>query len=204
MRQKGKIRSWNDQKGFGFIESASGSKDVFLHISALNNRGRRPEVGQVITFDVGVDRQGRPRASNVALPGDSKSSKQQGSDTTIPLLVVGCFFLVLAAAIAAGKLPSMFLWVYFFFSVATFAMYGLDKSAARGGRWRTSEQTLHILAFLGGWPGALIAQSWFRHKSKKSSFRAAFWVTVIFNILVVMWISTVQLNIGGESWIRPA
>ncbi|MCB1702447.1 MAG: cold shock domain-containing protein [Pseudomonadales bacterium] len=51
MRQKGKLRSWNDEKGFGFVVPTEGGKDVFLHISALSNRTRRPVVGQRATIE---------------------------------------------------------------------------------------------------------------------------------------------------------
>ena len=50
-------------------------------------------------------------------------------------------------------------------SLVTFLVYAMDKSAARRGAGRTSETTLHLLALVGGWPGALLAQQWLRHKS---------------------------------------
>jgi uncharacterized membrane protein YsdA (DUF1294 family) len=37
------------------------------------------------------------------------------------------------------------------------------------------------------WPGALIAQRWLRHKSKKSAFQATFWVTVAVNVAALAW-----------------
>ncbi len=43
-----------------------------------------------------------------------------------------------------------------------FAAYWLDKFAARTGRWRTAERTLHLFGLVGGWPGALVAQRVFR------------------------------------------
>jgi len=70
-------------------------------------------------------------------------------------------------------------------SLIAFAVYGLDKSAARRAAHRktrrTPERTLHLLGVLGGWPGALLAQQVFRHKTQKTSFLALFWLTVVLN-----------------------
>jgi uncharacterized membrane protein YsdA (DUF1294 family) len=67
------------------------------------------------------------------------------------------------------------------FSVIAFAVYGWDKSAARRGARRIPERTLHLLSLAGGWPGALVAQLVFRHKTIKQPFRAIFWGTVVVN-----------------------
>jgi uncharacterized membrane protein YsdA (DUF1294 family) len=80
------------------------------------------------------------------------------------------------------------LGVYAVLSAVTFVVYGMDKSAAQGGRWRTPEATLHLLALAGGWPGALFAQRAFRHKTKKQPFRTIFWGTVAVNCAVVTWV----------------
>jgi len=70
-------------------------------------------------------------------------------------------------------------------SLVCFAAYGWDKrQATRGGR-RISERTLHVLAFLGGWPGGLLGQRQFRHKTKKMEFRVLFWLVVILHIGLV-------------------
>lgn len=74
---------------------------------------------------------------------------------------------------------------YVVMSAVTYALYGLDKSAARRGSRRTPESTLHLLALAGGWPGALLAQRRFRHKTRKQPFRAIFWATVVANLLVL-------------------
>lgn len=79
----------------------------------------------------------------------------------------------------------MALWiagVYAGMSLLTLIVYASDKSAAKAGRWRTAESTLHLLALAGGWPGALLAQQWLRHKSAKRQFRAVFWATVVLNV----------------------
>jgi len=66
--------------------------------------------------------------------------------------------------------------------------YYLDKKAAVRNTRRTPEITLHALAVLGGWPGALVAQRIFRHKSGKAGFQLAFWMTVTANVSVFVWL----------------
>lgn len=68
-------------------------------------------------------------------------------------------------------------------SVASFAAYGLDKRRAATGGRRVPEQTLHLVDFLGGWPGGLAARRHFRHKTRKLSFRVAFWLIVSLHLL---------------------
>jgi uncharacterized membrane protein YsdA (DUF1294 family) len=80
--------------------------------------------------------------------------------------------------------------VYVVASLITFVVYGWDKRrSVRGGR-RVPEQTLHILELLGGWPGALIAQRYFRHKWKKGSYMLAFWTIVVVHITAwALWLT---------------
>jgi uncharacterized membrane protein YsdA (DUF1294 family) len=61
----------------------------------------------------------------------------------------------------------MVIVIYAGASLIAFVAYALDKAAARAGRWRTQESTLHLLALIGGWPGALLAQRQFRHKTAR-------------------------------------
>lgn len=73
-------------------------------------------------------------------------------------------------------------------SLITFALYYFDKNAAIRNRRRTPESTLHVLAVLGGWPGALLAQRIFRHKTGKAGFQLMYWITVILNVSVTAWL----------------
>jgi uncharacterized membrane protein YsdA (DUF1294 family) len=73
-------------------------------------------------------------------------------------------------------------------SVVTFLAFGLDKSAARGGRRRVPERTLHLLALLGGWPGTLLAMPVFRHKRRKISFVAVVILIALLHAAGWVWL----------------
>ena len=63
----GTVKFFNTQKGFGFIQPDDGSKDVFVHITAVERAGMRSLVeGQKITFDIEADRRsGKSAATNL-------------------------------------------------------------------------------------------------------------------------------------------
>lgn len=82
--------------------------------------------------------------------------------------------------------------IYLIASSLAFATYGIDKAAAIWGVRRIPEAFLHLLGFLGGWPGALVAQRVFRHKSGKVSFQVAFWITAALNSAVALWLLSVR------------
>ena len=64
----GTVKWFNATKGFGFIQPEKGSKDVFLHISALERAGlTHVDDGQKVTFDIESGRDGRELAANLAL-----------------------------------------------------------------------------------------------------------------------------------------
>ncbi|MCC6000273.1 MAG: cold-shock protein [Pararhodobacter sp.] len=64
----GTVKWFNSTKGFGFIAPEHGSKDVFVHVTALERAGiRHLDDGQAVTFDLESDRNGRESATNLAL-----------------------------------------------------------------------------------------------------------------------------------------
>ncbi|WP_274426575.1 cold-shock protein [Chelativorans sp. YIM 93263] len=68
MPQTGTVKFFNASKGFGFITPDDGAKDVFVHISAVENSGMRSLTdGQKVSFDVEPDRMGKgPKAVNLS------------------------------------------------------------------------------------------------------------------------------------------
>lgn len=78
-------------------------------------------------------------------------------------------------------------------SVVTFCLYWSDKRKAQNDSWRTPEKILHAMELAGGWPGALVAQQVFRHKTRKVSYQVVFWLIVLLH--QVFWID--QLFLGG-------
>ncbi len=188
MRTKGKLTSWNDGKAYGFISPISGGKQVFIHINAFSNRNRRPKVGQIVTYNISTDKQGRPCAAKATLAGDQLQQNKKESKGLISIGVAVMFLVIVAVSVRVDKLPPIILEVYVGLSILTYFVYAIDKSAAKKGAWRTQESTLHLFAFAGGWPGALIAQQKLRHKSKKEGFRFVFWITVFLNCGIFIWL----------------
>jgi uncharacterized membrane protein YsdA (DUF1294 family) len=110
--------------------------------------------------------------------------------------------LVFALLCALPLFGSMSMWLqgvsliplaaYGLVSVLAFLLYWSDKRKARGEHWRTPENVLHALEFAGGWPGALLAQQVFRHKTRKVSFQLVFWLIVLLH--QVFWIDMLFLG----------
>ena len=183
MRYQGRITRWKDEQGYGFILPSEGGEEVFVHIKAFNPRQPRPAGDELVTYERVRDANGRARAAAVAYatgaglrPGDSSVGP-----SNYPLALVFLFFAFIAVLTVTGRLPLIFLGYYVFLSLITFVVYALDKSAAQDGRRRTPENNLHLLALVGGWPGALAAQNRLRHKSSKTSFLVVFWLTALLN-----------------------
>ena len=188
MRLKGVINSWNDERGFGFIQPAQGGQDIFFHITAFTYRVDRPQVNQRVSFEVELGPQGKMRARNVELirfaPYKAKQAlrKPRPQSGAATLYVIPAFLVVYLAVSVFWKTPIWFAILYVVASAITFVVYAHDKSCAQRGARRTQEITLHILSIAGGWPGALLAQQRLRHKSVKAEFRSFFWGTVAFNV----------------------
>ena len=103
------------------------------------------------------------------------------------VVVLAAFALLYAAAAVLRGVPAWADLLYAGASALCFAFYAIDKSAARAGRGRISESMLLSLGFVGGWPGAIVAQQLLRHKTAKLAFRVRFWLSVIANAAIFAW-----------------
>jgi uncharacterized membrane protein YsdA (DUF1294 family)/cold shock CspA family protein len=193
MKLEGTLKKWNDEKGFGFISPCAGGADVFAHISAFQNRSRRPKPEDAVIYHPEKLKDGRLKAISVSYRGD-KISKRAPQKHERKLWVATLASLAFLMAILVFGfmclIPREVVALYFVASIAAIFMYWGDKSAARKGRWRTKESSLLFCGLIGGWPGALIAQQLFRHKSAKTEFQISFWGTVAVNCAGLGWILT--------------
>lgn len=190
MHHQGRITTWKDDQGFGFITPDGGGQQVFVHIKAFSNRQRRPIGNEIVSYTLTTDAKARARAENVAFVGDRSTMTPSVGGRTVSLTVATLFLSFVAASVYAGKLPLPVLVLYLAASAVAFLAYAFDKSAARGERWRTREGTLHLFGLIGGWPGAFVAQKFLRHKTKKLSFQIIFWATVVLNCGALGWLFT--------------
>ena len=194
MRFEGTLTSWNDDRGYGRIESSQGGEPIFVHISAWPRGPSRPQLGQAITFEVELGPKGK-RAKGVQLVQVRRSPRQSEQAEraqwgTATLFAIPAFLVIYAVVAVLWKLPLWVAGLYAGLSTITFLAYAMDKSAASTGAWRTPEKTLHMLAIAGGWPGALLAQQFLRHKSTKQPFRQVFWATALLNVGALVFLAS--------------
>ncbi|HRH76099.1 MAG TPA: DUF1294 domain-containing protein [Cellvibrionaceae bacterium] len=115
----------------------------------------------------------------------------------------GLFLTLLAVLVAGGFLSVWVLLVYGVLSTMTYGLYAWDKNAAVQGNWRIAENNMQLIALLGGWPGALIAQQQLRHKSKKFSFKCVLWASIVINLALFAAFSG-RLFVAFSGWLLDA
>ncbi|WP_196209175.1 DUF1294 domain-containing protein [Citrobacter sp. Res13-Sevr-PEB04-36] len=97
-----------------------------------------------------------------------------------------CYFLLICAAI--GSLFTSYplvIWLLLA-NVMTLMIYGVDKMAARKAWRRVPESTLLLFGLVGGWPGAIAGQQFFRHKTQKQPFKTYFIISVLLSISLMV------------------
>jgi uncharacterized membrane protein YsdA (DUF1294 family)/cold shock CspA family protein len=191
MRYQGRITSWKDDQGYGFITPNGGGGEIFAHIRAFDRRQGRPTGNEIVTYELSFDARRRARAIKVAFVAPQPAAAPgQGQGRLAPLFAIA-FLGFVGLAVFVGRLPIAVLALYLLASLLSFFAYAFDKLAAQRQQWRTRESTLHLFALFGGWPGALAAQRLLRHKSAKASFQLGYWFTVLLNCAALGWLFSV-------------
>ena len=189
MRDQGRISDWNDEKGFGFVTADEGGLRAFVHIKAFSYRTRRPRNGDVITYQLGWDANGRARAQNVLFRDLRPAPAETGPGLvfkSVAQYALATVSLSAAAVLAAmQKISWFFPLTYVSMSLLLFCVYAFDKSAAMNRRQRIPEATLQVLSLLGGWPGELVAQPLFHHKYTKTAYRLTFYLIVSLHLALL-------------------
>ncbi len=200
MRDQGRLVEWHDEKGYGFIQPNDTNKArVFLHIKEFSRPGPRPIVGCALDYQVALDGQGRYRATQVVYLKASQTQKNVVNNVKVfktkdiqvksPMVIVIVIYIVVLGVLAAiGRLPALLPIFLILMNVVCYWFYSQDKEAAQLGNRRVPEQTLHVLSFLGGWPAAWLAQQRLRHKTQKASFLRIYRLTIIFHVLLLLWL----------------
>jgi len=97
---KGFLKTWKDDRGFGFIKPEDGSDDVFIHISALEGFIRRPHRGDTIFYQIEHGEDGKSKAVNASIEGVEKFSDQEVAGNKWLWITAVLLGLVSAAAAA--------------------------------------------------------------------------------------------------------
>lgn len=188
-RENGVVRVWNADRGFGFLRRPDGS-DLFLHVKAFPRGAAEPAVGDEVSYQVEELPDGKLRAAQARPADQVYVAPVRPTSPLVGIVVIAVFVAIyVLVEVNWGPVP---LWVplgYLGVSAVTFGSYAIDKSAARLKRRRVAETSLILLGMFGGWPGAILAQQLLRHKTAKRSFRAVFWVSVLINVAVFVWLN---------------
>lgn len=113
-RFNGKLTKWNAERGFGFLVADHGGQELFVHVSAFARDGRPPAIGDPLSFEMELDKEGRKRAVRVRRPGDPQPrslryparAQSQGSPRRAPEPTgsgsFGSFLIALLLAAGVG------------------------------------------------------------------------------------------------------
>jgi len=103
---KGVLKTWKEDRGFGFISPDDGGKDIFIHISALKGTSRRPVTGDVIYYQIARDNRGKFKAVNANIEGvEILEDKAPGFlDPKKGIVLIVLALVAIAAAVVALNL----------------------------------------------------------------------------------------------------
>jgi len=159
LRFDGTLKSWNDERGFGFIEPTQGGQDIFVHVEDFPAGSARPGPGLPLGFEIEIGRQGKKRAKSIQCVRTVRRTRIVRLEPSAPwtllrIFVIPGFALTYTLIATQWSVTPVIALGYVGMSAATFLAYALDKSAAIHRRRRISESTLHCFGLFCGWLGA--------------------------------------------------
>lgn len=130
----------------------------------------------------------------------------KGGVRTILVSLLVLAGLLLLPVMAVYRLHLDFRWIGAYglvINVFTYWLYARDKRRAQEQEWRISENALHLVELLGGWPAAWLAQRRLRHKCSKVSYQFVFWVIVLaYQFAAYDSFQDWKFSHAGLSWIE--
>lgn len=175
---QGYVIHFNEKKGYGFIGSDEYEDNIFVHVTQIKNADELSQ-GQAVEFNIEKTKKGLAAINVIA--GEKRLS---------PYLLFGLIslFTVLIIFTYLNQYLQMLIAYLIAINITTFTLYGYDKFISKGEKLRVPELNLQALALLGGSPAALMAQKFFRHKTIKGSFQIMYWLIVIGQIGLLIFI----------------
>lgn len=194
--QEARVSEWAPNSSFGYL--GQGRNRIFLHRRDFVRWEGPPSVGDRILYIPGTDGAGRRCAIQAECVRILPRINLGPSLLLVLLLIVP---LTAAWVYGLTSLP----WLAFFavINLITWRCYAIDKRRAQAGAWRIPESTLHLLELAAGWPAALLAQRWLRHKCAKKSYQTTYWL-IIALYQWAAWDSLHRWNYSLMAWARIA
>ncbi len=180
----GTISEWDAEKGYGFITLSGQPKRIFFQLSDINQTGRLPQVDDYVRFQLTKDVYGTIRATHIERP----------ATFNFAVALVVWFASVLSASVYLFDYSPISCLLYFLISAISYAIYAFDKSAEQRGSWRVPSLSLYLLALIGGWPGAILAQALLYYRYHDDQFKATLWLIALANFSLFCWTLTAQGN----------
>lgn len=185
----GRVVSWDKALNSGYIKVRSIKAKVPFAHSAYILRKTIPNKSDQVSFVLGK-RDGKWIATRVIPQGYAIGLADQASiSPSGTLMDGGISSVVLASAFALLHLTAVsFISLpvavfYLILSCLLLTLYRFDKRTAQNDGRRLPDIILHLIAFIGGWPGGLIAQLRYRHHNASIRFIRIFWTTAVLNVI---------------------
>lgn len=112
MRHKGKVTNWKDDQGFGFVTPNGGGQKAYVHIKSFFNSHHRPTDGDVISYELATDAQGRFFAKDIRYAKGTLSSTNSKKTNAFGTIFFVLFTLLFICSALLGQLPTVIIGLY--------------------------------------------------------------------------------------------